>query len=80
MKKIFIPLITAIGKKIEKRRFTCPPVYIGGCGRSGTTLLLSILSAHKDIFACPRELNPFENAYHAGHIVTAPNFTGFTAH
>lgn len=74
MKKIFIPLITAIGKKIEKRRFSCPPVYIGGCGRSGTTLLLSILSAHKDIFACPRELNPFENAYHADHTVTAPKY------
>lgn len=36
-------------------QFRRPPVVIGGCGRSGTTLLLSILSAHDRIFAVPFE-------------------------
>jgi len=62
IKKLFIPFITAMGRRIERRRFTQSPIYIGGCGRSGTTLLLSILSAHPEIFACPRELNLFEDA------------------
>jgi len=62
MKQLFAPILTWLGKRIEKRRFHEPPVYIGGCGRSGTTLLLSILSSHPDIFACPKELNIFEYA------------------
>jgi hypothetical protein len=37
------------------QRFDRPPILIGGCGRSGTTLLLSVLSAHPHIFACPKE-------------------------
>jgi hypothetical protein len=40
-------------------RFVKPPVIIGGCGRSGTTLLLSILSAHPSIQAIPDETNVF---------------------
>lgn len=36
-----------------------PPVVIGGCGRSGTTLLLSILGAHPAIRAFPDELYAF---------------------
>jgi hypothetical protein len=36
-------------------RFNRPPIIIGGCGRSGTSLLLSVLSAHPHIFAFPRE-------------------------
>ena len=32
-----------------------PPVIIGGCGRSGTTLLLSILGAYTSIYAIPHE-------------------------
>lgn len=35
------------------------PIIIGGCGRSGTTLLLSILSAHPRIFAVPFETRVF---------------------
>jgi len=35
------------------------PIIIGGCGRSGTTLLLSILSAHPGIFAIPFETRIF---------------------
>lgn len=41
------------------RLFTQEPIFIGGCGRSGTTLLLSVLSAHKDIFAIPIESAAF---------------------
>ena len=37
------------------QRFDRPPILIGGCGRSGTTLLLSVLSAHPNIFSCPKE-------------------------
>lgn len=58
-KKPFLPLIKALGRRIEKRRFTEPPVFIGGCARSGTTLLLSVLSAHRELFCCPRELDVF---------------------
>ena len=32
-----------------------PPIIIGGCGRSGTTLLLSILAAHPKIHAITNE-------------------------
>lgn len=35
------------------------PVVVGGCGRSGTTLLLSILGAHPAIYAFPDEMFPF---------------------
>ena len=31
------------------------PVIIGGCGRSGTSLLLSVLSCHQDLCAIPYE-------------------------
>ncbi len=36
-------------------QFRKPPIIIGGCGRSGTSLLLSILSAHPHILAIPHE-------------------------
>lgn len=58
-KKPFLPLIIALGKAKAKRKFSEPPIFIGGCGRSGTTVLLSIISAHPEIFACPRELGLF---------------------
>ena len=59
-KKPFLPIVTALGRRVERRRFSEPPVFIGGCGRSGTTVLLSVLSAHREIFACPRELGLFD--------------------
>jgi Sulfotransferase family len=40
-------------------RFTRPPIIIGGSGRSGTTLLLSILSCHSRIFAIKTETSAF---------------------
>lgn len=74
MKNIYGPIIKFIGKWIYRTKFTAPPIYIGGCGRSGTTLLLSVLSSHKSIFACPRELNLFENAIIDGDTVKLPKF------
>jgi hypothetical protein len=35
------------------------PILIGGCGRSGTSLLLSLLSVHSNIYAVPRETYAF---------------------
>ena len=36
-----------------------PPIIVGGCGRSGTTLLLSILGSHPSIYAIPGEAYAF---------------------
>lgn len=72
LKKAITSVISAQGKLIELKRFSKAPIYIGGCGRSGTTLLLSILSAHKDIFACPRELNLFFDAEVSGEDIHLP--------
>jgi len=62
-KKPFFPLVKKCGRYKEKKNFSDPPILIGGCGRSGTTLLLSILSAHSEIFAFPRELGLFNSVY-----------------
>lgn len=35
------------------------PILIGGCGRSGTTLLLSLLSTHPRVYAISRETQAF---------------------
>ncbi len=40
-------------------RFSETPIIIGGCGRSGTTLLSSMLSAHPQIFAITNETHAF---------------------
>ena len=74
LKGLFIPVIRFLGRRIERQRFTDPPVYIGGCGRSGTTLLLSILSSHPEIFACPRELNLFEGARESAEKLVLPKW------
>jgi len=59
LKKPFLSAITFLGKRKEQSRFTDPPILLGGCARAGTTLLLSILSSHEDIYACRRELGLF---------------------
>lgn len=64
-KKPFLPVIKFFGKRKAESVFSDEPIYIGGCGRSGTTLLLSIISAHAKVFACPRELGIF-NKVHKG--------------
>jgi len=58
--RTFVPLIMALGLRKEKRIFTDLPIIIGGGARSGTTLLLSILSAHPNIFAVRQELSLFK--------------------
>jgi hypothetical protein len=44
-------------------RMSQNPILIGGCGRSGTTLLLSLLSAHPGIYAVPYETKSFTPDY-----------------
>ena len=39
------------------QQLTAPPIILGGCGRSGTTLLLSIISAHPQVLAISPETN-----------------------
>lgn len=39
--------------------FDRPPVVVGGCGRSGTSVLLSVLSAHPAILAVPYATHAF---------------------
>ncbi|MFN2429126.1 MAG: sulfotransferase [Cryomorphaceae bacterium] len=58
-----MPLIEYFGKKKAESVFSEEPIFIGGCGRSGTTLLLSIISAHPEVFACPRELGIFNKVH-----------------
>ena len=55
------PLISAVGKRKEKRIFQSPPILIGGAQRSGTTLLLAMLSAHPHIWALPDETSAFQS-------------------
>ncbi len=53
------PVVNYLGLKKRQREFSRPPILIGGCGRSGTTLLLSILGAHPKIHTIPNELGVF---------------------
>lgn len=58
--RILNPLIIKIGKRIEKRQFSGTPIVIGACPRSGTTILLSVLGAHPNIFAIPNQTYTFD--------------------
>lgn len=53
--RVLDPLEVRLGEARVRRRFTREPILIGGCGRSGTTLLLAVLSAHPNIYAIPME-------------------------
>ena len=44
---------------VLKKFYKNPPIIIGGCGRSGTTLLLSILSSHSKIYGIKDETYAF---------------------
>lgn len=55
-KQLISPFIQAWGKHIERRRFTRPPIVIGGCARSGTTMLLALMGAHPSVLAFTDEL------------------------
>ena len=59
-KRLFVnPLVVFIGQRKIEREFSKDPIIICGCGRSGTTLLLSILGSHPNIYAIPNELAVF---------------------
>ena len=60
-KFVTVPLLTFFGRRRAERIFRDPPVLIGGCGRSGTSLLLSILAAHPQVLAIPTETGVFSN-------------------
>lgn len=62
-KKVINPIVTYLGKKKETNKFSDMPIMICGCGRSGTTLLLSIIGAHPNIYAFPKETGVFINWY-----------------
>ena len=54
-----VPLLDFVGRRRLNTRFRVPPIVLGGCPRSGTTLLLSILGAHPNIYAIPVETHAF---------------------
>lgn len=62
-KRLFNSIINYLGEKKFESKFDAPPVIIGACGRSGTTLLLSIIGAHSNIYAFPHETAAFVNWY-----------------
>ncbi len=61
IKSLTWPIINYLGIRKERRKFTKPPIILGGCARSGTTLTLAILGAHPAIFTIPKEIRVFTN-------------------
>jgi len=58
--RLFLIWRGVVGERYRTiQRMTESPILIGGCRRSGTTLLLSLLSAHPDIYAVPHETTAF---------------------
>ncbi|MGM0502003.1 MAG: sulfotransferase family protein [Bacillota bacterium] len=66
IKKLFKPIINYLGEKKFDIKFNDKPIIIGACGRSGTTLLLSILGAHSNIYTFPYETAAFIDWYKDG--------------
>ena len=58
-KQLTNPIINFLGERKISKIFSDIPVIIGGCGRSGTTLLLAILDAHPHIYGIPYEVGMF---------------------
>ncbi len=54
------PASRFVGAKIEKKVNRKPPIFILGSPRSGTTLLLSILSVLPTVFAIPKQTYAFD--------------------
>lgn len=71
IKSPFRSVISYFGERKLNQYFKEPPVIVGGCARSGTTLLLSILSAHPRLFVFPRESAAFSKWHkdRSGHMV-----------
>ncbi len=57
--RLLKPLLEKLGKSLVEKHFVQPPVVIGGCPRSGTTLLLGALSAHPELYCLPFESRIF---------------------
>lgn len=53
------PVVNYLGRRRERASFSKGPILIGGCARSGTSLLLSALSAHPAIYCFPHEVDAF---------------------
>jgi hypothetical protein len=66
IKRFVWPLINYLGARKEQRLFTKPPIVLGGCARSGTTMLLAIIAAHPSIFTIPTEVRAMTNWVPAG--------------
>ena len=49
----------SVTRAFVNRKFSRPPIILGGCPRSGTTLLLSILGSHPNILAIDYETTAF---------------------
>ncbi|MBS1270886.1 MAG: hypothetical protein MAGBODY4_00013 [Candidatus Marinimicrobia bacterium] len=58
-KRLTYPLINRWGERKFESNFSKEPILVGGCARSGTTLLISVLSAHPAIYTFPKELCVF---------------------
>ncbi|MFQ6611630.1 MAG: sulfotransferase [Fidelibacterota bacterium] len=61
LKQLTWPLINYLGAQKERCKFSKPPIILGGCARSGTTMLLAIIAAHPAVFAIPTELRAMTN-------------------
>ena len=59
-KRLIVPCVIRYGRRIEEKRFRGKPIIIGACPRSGTTILLSILGAHGNLFAIPNQTYAFD--------------------
>jgi hypothetical protein len=59
-------LARAARRYADYRRMSGDPVFIVGCGRSGTTLLLAILSADPRLYCINQEAEGFINTENAG--------------
>jgi len=54
------PIIRNIGRVIDRKNYPGVPIFIVASPRSGTTLLLSIMGAHPNIFAIPKQTYAFD--------------------
>ena len=54
------PVIRTVGRIIDKRNFPGVPIFVTASPRSGTTLLLSILGAHPNIYTVPEQTYAFD--------------------
>ncbi len=58
-KHLITPLLRILCKKKIQQLSQKPPILIGGCGRSGTTMLLSMFASHPRIFGLAHETSAF---------------------